>query len=163
MIKTVSVQLHVRRKVLCQLAISWMGSICILSTFNGLKSRSRSTARSIHSCKNWWDFKCYIFLLLLFVQACFATLLASCHAGLLGAGTGEGSCPAAPFRADPSALKYTVCPQHASCCTEFGYCHPKTQWDLGNFRSAFLAFGQSLLLLRCPWYWKMETIFVQGL
>ena len=26
------------------------------------------------------------------------SLSASCHAGLLGAGTGEGSCPAAPFR-----------------------------------------------------------------
>jgi len=66
--------------------------------------------------------------------ACFAALLASCHAGLLGAGTGEGSCAAAPFRANPSALKYTVCPQYASCCSEFGYCRPKSEWDLGVFR-----------------------------
>ena len=79
-------------------------------------------------------------LLLLYMQACFTTLLASCHAGLLGAGTGEGSCPAAPFRANPSSLKYTVCPQHASCCSEFGYCRPRSEWELGNFRSVSLVF-----------------------
>merc|ERR1712226_1640492 len=66
--------------------------------------------------------------------ACFAALLASCHAGLLGAGTGEGSCAAAPFRANPSALKYVTCPQYSSCCSEFGYCRPKSEWDLGVFR-----------------------------
>ena len=77
-----------------------------------------------------WFTKVHCFSL----QACFAALLASCHAGLLGAGTGEGSCAAAPFRANPSALKYTVCPQYASCCSEFGYCRPKSEWDLGVFR-----------------------------
>merc|ERR1712226_756572 len=66
--------------------------------------------------------------------ACFAALLASCHAGLLGAGTGEGSCAAAPFRANPSALKYVTCPRYSSCCSEFGYCRPKSEWDLGVFR-----------------------------
>merc|ERR1719447_2788356 len=41
---------------------------------------------------------------------------ASCHAGLLGAGTGEGSCAAAP------------------CCSEYGYCQPEASWHAGAFR-----------------------------
>merc|ERR1712212_592427 len=58
---------------------------------------------------------------------------ASCHAGLLGAGTGEGSCAAAPFRA--TATKWGVsCPAYASCCTEYGYCRGEDEWLAGNFR-----------------------------
>ena len=45
------------------------------------------------------------------------------QAGLLGTGTGEGSCPAAPFRAPAAALKWVLgCPAGAECCTEYGYC-----------------------------------------
>merc|ERR1711872_1141923 len=61
------------------------------------------------------------------------SLTASCHAGLLGAGTGEGSCAAAPFRA--TATKWGVsCPAYASCCTEYGYCRGEDEWLAGNFR-----------------------------
>ena len=43
--------------------------------------------------------------------------------GLLGAGEGEGSCAAPPFRA--YAVKWTYgCPAFAPCCSEFGYCRP---------------------------------------
>merc|ERR1711935_1200913 len=60
-------------------------------------------------------------------------LAASCHAGLLGAGFGEGSCAAAPFRS--VAVKWPAgCPAGASCCSEYGYCRPKTEWDAGYFR-----------------------------
>ena len=46
--------------------------------------------------------------------------------GCLGAGTGAGSCPAAPFRAESAEIDHmSGCPQHAECCTEYGYCHPK--------------------------------------
>jgi len=55
------------------------------------------------------------------------------NGNLLGAGKGLGSCAAYPFRS------YDVhwslgCPHHASCCSEFGYCRPKEEWDHGNFR-----------------------------
>merc|ERR1719210_2580707 len=66
--------------------------------------------------------------------AVVSSLLASCRAGLLGAGTGEGSCAAAPFRAAPELLKWSVCPPNADCCSEFGYCRPRSEWDLGLFR-----------------------------
>merc|ERR1712060_123725 len=57
---------------------------------------------------------------------------ASCHAGLLGAGTGEGSCAAAPFRA--LAVKWPLgCPASAPCCSEYGYCQPEA-WHAGAFR-----------------------------
>ena len=43
--------------------------------------------------------------------------------GLLGAGHGEGSCAAPPFRAH--AVKWSYgCPGFAPCCSEFGYCRP---------------------------------------
>ena len=43
--------------------------------------------------------------------------------GLLGAGHGEGSCAAPPFRA--YAVKWSYgCPGFAPCCSEFGYCRP---------------------------------------
>ena len=46
--------------------------------------------------------------------------------GCLGAGTGAGSCPAAPFRAAEADLDHkSGCPEFAECCTEYGYCHPK--------------------------------------
>jgi len=63
------------------------------------------------------------------------SLSASCHAGLLGAGTGEGSCPAAPFRANAAAIKWTLgCPAGAECCTEYGYCRSQAEWAAGAFR-----------------------------
>ena len=44
-------------------------------------------------------------------------------AGLLGAGEGEGSCAAPPFRA--LVVKWTHgCPGFAPCCTEYGFCRP---------------------------------------
>merc|ERR1712110_754781 len=58
---------------------------------------------------------------------------ASCHAGLLGAGTGEGSCAAAPFRS--LAVKWPLgCPASAPCCSEYGYCQPEASWHAGAFR-----------------------------
>ena len=46
--------------------------------------------------------------------------------GCLGAGTGAGSCPAAPFRAEEADIDHkSGCPSYAECCTEYGYCHPK--------------------------------------
>merc|ERR1712203_587325 len=62
-----------------------------------------------------------------------ATLLLRVEAGLLGAGYGHGSCPAAPFRSDD--LDHVGgCPRYAQCCTEYGYCHPKESWEKGYFR-----------------------------
>jgi len=58
---------------------------------------------------------------------------ATSYAGLLGAGTGHGSCAAFPFRADD--LDHVGgCPRYAECCTEFGYCHSKDSWEAGYFR-----------------------------
>merc|ERR1712010_271194 len=58
---------------------------------------------------------------------------ASCHAGLLGAGNGEGSCAAAPFRS--LAVKWPLgCPTSAPCCSEYGYCQPEASWHAGAFR-----------------------------
>jgi len=55
--------------------------------------------------------------------------------GCLGAGTGAGSCPSPPFRADPSQIEHREgCPQYAECCTEYGYCHPRSSWISGLFR-----------------------------
>ena len=51
------------------------------------------------------------------------TSLGLVRAGLLGAGSGEGSCAAPPFRA--LYVKWTGgCPGFAPCCTEYGYCRP---------------------------------------
>jgi len=56
-----------------------------------------------------------------------------CQGGLLGAGTGDGSCSAAPFRA--AAVQWVGgCPQHAPCCSEYGYCRGKEEWLAGGFR-----------------------------
>ena len=53
----------------------------------------------------------------------------------MGAGVGEGSCPAAPFRSPLEALKWpSGCPAGAECCTEFGYCRPQAEWVAGAFR-----------------------------
>ena len=58
-----------------------------------------------------------------------------CQAGLLGAGHGEGSCAAAPFRTPAELLKWPLgCPPGAECCTEFGYCRPHAEWEYGHFR-----------------------------
>ncbi|XP_023330580.1 cuticle protein 16.5 [Eurytemora carolleeae] len=65
--------------------------------------------------------------------AVLVAVTASCHAGLLGAGFGEGSCAAAPFRS--AAVKWPLgCPAHASCCTEYGYCRGEDEWRVGAFR-----------------------------
>ena len=49
-------------------------------------------------------------------------------AGLLGAGQGEGSCAAPPFRA--AYVKWSGgCPGFAPCCTEYGYCRPLVSAD----------------------------------
>merc|ERR1739848_92740 len=67
------------------------------------------------------------------VAAILLSVSASCHAGLLGAGTGEGSCAAAPFRA--LAVKWPLgCPASATCCSEYGYCQPEASWHAGAFR-----------------------------
>merc|ERR1712013_410523 len=69
------------------------------------------------------------------VAVLLLSLSASCHAGLLGAGTGEGSCPAAPFRANAAAIKWTLgCPAGAECCTEYGYCRSQAERVAGAFR-----------------------------
>merc|ERR1712098_729245 len=62
-------------------------------------------------------------------------LAATCQAGLLGAGHGEGSCAAAPFRTPIEALKWPAgCPAGAECCTEYGYCRPQAEWLAKQFR-----------------------------
>merc|ERR1711973_1033630 len=65
--------------------------------------------------------------------AVLIAVTASCHAGLLGAGSGEGSCAAPPYRV--TAVKWAGgCPAYASCCTEFGYCRGQDEWAAGLFR-----------------------------
>merc|ERR1712025_350299 len=82
------------------------------------------------------------------VAVLIVSLSASCHAGLLGAGTGEGSCPAAPFRANAAAIKWTLgCPAGAECCTEYGYCRSQAEWAAGAFRSTVSAMADLLLLM----------------
>merc|ERR1712212_1229375 len=59
----------------------------------------------------------------------------SIEAGLLGAGTGGGSCAAAPFRTPVSQLQWPGgCPASTPCCSEFGYCHSRENWPAGGFR-----------------------------
>merc|ERR1711935_127117 len=54
-------------------------------------------------------------------------------AGLLGAGEGHGSCAAFPNRGQ--LLDHVGgCPRWAECCTEFGYCHGRENWEKGYFR-----------------------------
>merc|ERR1711872_887512 len=63
---------------------------------------------------------------------------ASCYGGLLGAGYGEGSCAAAPFRTPVEALKWPAgCPAGAECCTEYGYCRPQAEWLAKQFRDCY--------------------------
>ena len=66
--------------------------------------------------------------LILFLTSCSLT-----SAGLLGAGTGEGSCAAPPFRSHEVQWSYG-CPAFAPCCSEFGYCRPLSEWEYGEFR-----------------------------
>merc|ERR1712013_546049 len=62
-----------------------------------------------------------------------ALLAGCCHGGLLGAGTGGGSCAAAPFRS--TSLQWPLgCPESAPCCSEFGYCQIEANWHAGLFR-----------------------------
>merc|ERR1712212_833265 len=65
--------------------------------------------------------------------ALLVPFLASCDGGLLGAGTGGGSCAAAPFRS--SSVQWPLgCPESAPCCSEFGYCQIEANWHAGLFR-----------------------------
>merc|ERR1711990_338194 len=67
------------------------------------------------------------------VIALLVPFLASCNGGLLGAGTGGGSCAAAPFRS--SSVQWPLgCPDTAPCCSEFGYCQIEANWHAGLFR-----------------------------
>merc|ERR1711970_823227 len=69
------------------------------------------------------------------VQALVLLGVGSIEAGLLGAGTGGGSCAAAPFRTPVSQLQWPGgCPASAPCCSEFGYCHSRENWAAGGFR-----------------------------
>merc|ERR1712227_682067 len=69
------------------------------------------------------------------VAVLLSCLAATCQAGLLGAGYGEGSCAAAPFRTPVEALKWPAgCPAGAECCTEYGYCRPQAEWLAKQFR-----------------------------
>ena len=53
-------------------------------------------------------------------------LVSLSEAGLLGAGSGDGSCAASPFRTSEAELAWPEgCPAWAACCTEYGYCHPR--------------------------------------
>merc|ERR1711990_1294063 len=67
------------------------------------------------------------------VIALLVPFLASCNGGLLGAGTGGGSCAAAPFRS--TSVQWPLgCPDTAPCCSEFGYCQIEANWHAGLFR-----------------------------
>merc|ERR1719468_168805 len=70
-----------------------------------------------------------------FVLASLLSLLDLSSAGLLGAGSGDGSCAASPFRTEEADLAWPRgCPAWASCCTEYGYCHPRESWETKMFR-----------------------------
>merc|ERR1711936_117799 len=60
-------------------------------------------------------------------------LAAGSQAGLLGAGAGDGSCGAAPNRA-VTVQWVAGCPEYASCCSEYGYCRAREEWQAGGFR-----------------------------
>merc|ERR1711970_1298915 len=76
------------------------------------------------SCMEYFDMKTIEAVLL---------LSAGSQAGLLGAGTGGGSCRAAPYRA--VAVQWgSGCPQTAPCCSEYGYCRTREEWQAGGFR-----------------------------
>eukprot|EP00091_Calanus_sinicus_P017481 TRINITY_DN37792_c0_g1_i1.p1 TRINITY_DN37792_c0_g1~~TRINITY_DN37792_c0_g1_i1.p1 ORF type:complete len:123 (+),score=36.28 TRINITY_DN37792_c0_g1_i1:97-465(+) len=63
------------------------------------------------------------------------SLIYSCQSGLLGAGKGEGSCAAPPFRSPAEEIKWSEgCPDWAACCTEYGYCQPRASWEAKLFR-----------------------------
>ena len=72
------------------------------------------------------------------------------HCGLLGYGTGEGSCAAAPFRSQWVKWSYG-CPAFAPCCSEFGYCRPLSEWEYGAFRDCngvqYLSFAEGFQIL----------------
>merc|ERR1711936_183842 len=60
-------------------------------------------------------------------------LAAGSQAGLLGAGAGDGSCGAVPYRA-VTVQWVAGCPEYASCCSEYGYCRAREEWQAGGFR-----------------------------
>eukprot|EP00091_Calanus_sinicus_P023707 TRINITY_DN8154_c0_g1_i1.p1 TRINITY_DN8154_c0_g1~~TRINITY_DN8154_c0_g1_i1.p1 ORF type:complete len:188 (-),score=34.13 TRINITY_DN8154_c0_g1_i1:235-798(-) len=65
----------------------------------------------------------------------FLALIPVAHCGLLGAGVGEGSCAAAPYRTPSNQLKWPRgCPGSHPCCSEYGYCQTKNDWWAKKFR-----------------------------
>lgn len=75
----------------------------------------------------------------MFVSQGLASLVTEGEGGCLGAGTGAGSCPAAPFRALEEEIDHkSGCPGYAECCTEYGYCHPKVRESLPCCKNATL-------------------------
>merc|ERR1719244_1851216 len=67
------------------------------------------------------------------IVSILVSLVSVARGGLLGAGTGEGSCAAPPFRA--VQVQWSAgCPSFASCCSEYGFCRPIEEWQTGNFR-----------------------------
>ena len=67
-------------------------------------------------------------------QVCGALLPLPLLCGLLGAGTGPGSCAAPPFRAGSGVMWGDGCPDFAPCCSEYGYCQDMQAWVAGRFR-----------------------------
>ena len=79
-----------------------------------------------------------------------SSLLSCCLAGLLGAGRGEGSCVAPPFRAPAEEIKWSEgCPDWAACCTEYGYCQPRVSQNGLNMQAVFLDISRCLGRLSC--------------
>merc|ERR1712002_259776 len=63
------------------------------------------------------------------------TVIPAAWCGLLGAGVGEGSCAAAPYRTPSNKLKWPHgCPGSHPCCSEYGYCQTRADWWAQKFR-----------------------------
>merc|ERR1712107_496306 len=61
-------------------------------------------------------------MLLQFVFCCLVSVIAG---GLLGAGKGEGNCPASPYRTEEADLKYTEgCPEWPSAAQSMATASP---------------------------------------
>ena len=56
-------------------------------------------------------------------------LVSSGWGGRLGAGEGQGSCAARPFRARKVHWE-GGCPDWAPCCSEYGYCRPRVSYEV---------------------------------
>merc|ERR1711997_171611 len=76
--------------------------------------------------QNWPAMERVLVILVFSSQIIFAS------SQILGAGTGEGSCRAAPFRS--SNVNWDVCPPSTACCSEDGYCRTREEWKQLKFR-----------------------------